>query len=111
MPHELSDLQSKLNLRYQDKSCRNCRYFRVTHQSPPNDTMTGDCLLLGRMMSISGDRLQILEWSWNIVCDGWSKVPKNWKIDVYKNPFFYDPYIKRRSQKRLRNKVYARLNS
>lgn len=106
MPYTLSELENKLNLRYQDKGCYNCRYLRIFVQA--TGTRTTECLLLGRTMGVSVDAVQLYEWAQKRLCDGWSKVPRTWNRTVYKNPFFHDPYIKRASQKCLRNKVMSK---
>lgn len=97
----LTELQNIVHLRFQDKSCANCRYFRVVHEKYIDNS---ECLLLGRTMGV-GDLLQLHDWGMKRVCDGWKKRPKTWNIDVTKNPYFHDPYLTRKYQQQLRRRV------
>ena len=100
------ELENKLNLRHQEKSCETCRFFRVCLKESSSKTITSECLLLGRTMGINiDDRVQLIDWARGRVCDGWKQRSKTWKIDAYKNPYFEDKYFKRSTLERKRNDV------
>jgi len=93
----LTETEHLLHFGRHKKSCQNCRYFRLSHHA----AAAGDCLLLGRMLSIG------FEYSNSIhrerVCDGWKRRPNSWNpISEGINPFWSDPYIERESLKRIR---------
>ncbi len=92
-------LAKRLRLRYQEKSCANCRYYRVL------DGDIGDCLLLGRMMAIGLSEMHQYV-AFERVCDGWKRIPRTWDCRVVQNPFLHDPYISRESQERIRERAY-----
>jgi len=100
----LTELENIVRLRYQDKSCTNCRYFRVFFSEDGNSADTSECLLLGRTMGI-GEMCYLYGWGRGRICDGWKKRPKTWNIDVSKNPHFHDPYLTRKYQQQLRRRV------
>lgn len=79
--------------------CATCRYWRFEKQK---HCCTTNCLLLGRGLSIGIDQF---DWQHRArVCSGWKKRPENWYVVTEKNPFWYDPYIPRKTQLRLRKK-------
>jgi len=84
-------------LRFHEKRCNNCRYYRITRRGSEHS----DCLLLGRMLSfINGPYADM-----HRVCGGWKKLPKTWNIYTGKNPFWHDKYISRESQRKIRKRI------
>jgi hypothetical protein len=94
-------LENITHLRYQDKSCTNCRYFRIIYGGY---TDCSECLLLGRTLGV-GTSQSLCAWGRGRICDEWKKRPKTWNIDVPKNPYFHDPYLTRKYQQQLRRRV------
>lgn len=82
-------------LKFHEKSCLTCRYYRQQRGS-----RCSDCLLLGRTLSIATnawhDRARF--------CAGWKRRPKTWDYVCDNNPFRNDQYISRKTQLSLRKK-------
>jgi len=78
----------------------NCKYYRE-HKT---GAYTGECLLIGRILSISGESHQLFEWAMMRLCDGWLKRPKKWNIvtSSVENPHWKDPYLSRETLQKLR---------
>lgn len=100
------------NLRYQDKACITCKFYRE-HITV---AITSECLLHGCTLSIApndSSYQQLFEsWSWMRLCDCWEKRPRKWVVrstGASKNPHWVDPYLSRKWLKRLRNKTEKRL--
>lgn len=96
----MSDLDL-FNLRYQEKCCFECRYYRE-HKT---GAWVSECLLMGRTLSISPDHGDLLDWGRSKVCDGFKKRPKTWRVwseGVENNPHWKDPYIPRDQIERIR---------
>jgi len=82
-------------LQWHKKSCYTCRYYRVQ-----NITLQSDCLFLGRLLSMTGKA----ESGRSRFCAGWKRRPKNWCIYVDGNPYYDDPYIKRKTLQNIRTR-------
>ena len=103
---DLSDLQRLGRLRFQDRSCGNCRYYREHETS----AVVSECLLMGGTMGVASasEGYRLMEWARQRVCDLWVKRPKAWKIfskGVDKNPHWEDPYLPRAMNQRRRVRV------
>lgn len=81
-------------LRFHEKSCFLCRYYRIWG-------ISSECLLLGRVLSQCessyADRAR--------VCDGWKRRPKAWGVCCTGNPFWKDKYVSRVTQMHLRKRL------
>ena len=102
----LGERERKLRLRYQDRHCGNCRYYReiVNDASSPHS----ECLLLGRTLGISTDEHDLGRWAYQRLCDGWKMMPKSWGYWAHRvktNPYFSDPHISRKTLERLRARI------
>jgi hypothetical protein len=109
MPDDVRALETALRLRYQDRSCDNCRYFRIHHGS---DGWTSMCLLLGRDLGTAATDYNALDgWARERVCDGWSRRPKSWRIysEGLRSPYWDDPYLPRELNERRRKRLAAKL--
>lgn len=92
------------HLRYQEKCCGTCRYYRLHKTS----AVTSDCLLLGRMLGINTSASDFFYWDMSRFCDFWAKRPKKWtvySVGVDKNPHWVDPYLPRETLIQLRKRL------
>lgn len=99
-------LDTYARLRFQEKSCANCRFYREHKTS----AVVSECLALGRTLGIqSANEAHILtQWARERLCDLWKKRPASWVIfseGVDKNPHFHDPYISRATNERRRARL------
>jgi hypothetical protein len=94
------NMKSSPKLKFHEKSCQTCRYYRIG-QNTPKSSIVSDCLLLGRTLSITGKESTDRER----YCDGWKRRPKNWVYWVKTNPFWVDEYIPRKTQIKLRKRM------
>jgi hypothetical protein len=95
--------QNKFRLRWHEKSCANCRYFRI-HTTGAS---CSECLFLGRSLGCAsaGDTSVLLGWARERLCDGWKRRPSNWDEVSDKNPYWEDRYITRESLVRIRSRA------
>jgi len=91
----LATRQLEVNLRHQDKSCHTCRYFRLHSNA-------SYCLFLGRPMDTNSSVVRLVGWAMATICDAWKKRPSTWSVIATENPFWFDRYIPRKTQKRFR---------
>jgi len=87
------------NLRYQDKSCFNCRYYR---QHTTGCTISC-CLRLGRDLSAHSSLFNFFYVDQSRVCDLWKRRPDKWiigTIGTNSSPYWVDPYITRKQIER-----------
>ena len=94
------------HLRYHEKSCANCRYYRE-HETT---AIVSECLLHGRTLGITTaeHRFQLATWARSRLCDLWSRRPKSWVIfsqGTEKNPHWTDPYLPRAINQRRRSRL------
>lgn len=92
---KLLERQRGVNLRHQEKSCHTCRYFRMNGNH-------GYCLFLGRTIAesnVAGDLALLVR---GIICDAWKKRPSTWSVVATDNPFWFDRYITRQTQRKFR---------
>jgi len=87
--------QQEVNLRRVEKSCHSCRYFRLRGDS-------SYCLFLGRILATSDEPVDLVNWSMTTICDAWKKRPKTWNAIATDDPFWFDRYITRQTQRRFR---------
>lgn len=102
----MSDIENFAHLRYQEKSCANCRFYREHKTS----AVISECLALGRTLGIqtANESHVLMHWARERLCDLWSKRPASWVIfseGIEKNPHFHDPYIKRETNQRRRARL------
>lgn len=90
-------------LKFHEKSCLTCRYYRIGKFNPES-CVSSDCLLLGRTLSMTGREITDRQR----YCDGWKRRPKTWEYRVGYNPFWEDVYIPRETQIRLRKRAGIR---
>lgn len=90
-------MKSLPSLKFHDKCCFTCRYYRLYLRDFGSST---ECIFLGRMLSTDNslypDRAR--------VCDGWKKRPLNWGFNTKVNPHWTDCYIPRETQIKLRKR-------
>lgn len=60
------------------------------------------CLFLGRPMGVSNNPRDLINWAMGTICDAWKKRPKTWSLVATDNPFWFDRYITRQTQRRFR---------
>lgn len=97
------EMSDPFNLRYQDRCCLKCRYYRE-HKT---GAWTSECLLIGRTLGIAEHHNDLFYWALSRVCDGFKKRPGTWTITsegTDKNPHWVDQYIPRERLERLRNR-------
>jgi hypothetical protein len=93
---------AKPELKFVEKCCATCRYWRywLGDNCPQGGT---ECLLLGRSLSAA---VSESDWSHKArYCNGWKKRPKEWCFRVDKNPYWNDPYISRITLLNLRRRL------
>lgn len=84
------------NLRAVEQCCFKCRYYRLMVPEPGRGTaFGGQCLLLGRSLSIANDEEFCDDSDRQRVCDLWKKRPKKWEYKTEENPFWKDKYLSR----------------
>jgi len=97
-------------LRFHEKSCQTCRYFRI-HKSGcytiyKSGCYTSSCLFLGRDLGITNNYNNLPEWAKARVCDGWKRRPHTWlNVLQEKNPYWFDEYIPRESLLKIRKRA------
>ena len=98
-------LDIKYNLRFQEKSCWNCRYYRQF--LPKEGAATAECLALGRTMGITpaGQSASLIGWARERLCDLWKRRPKTWVYFTQKNPHWEDEYYKRETLQRMHKRL------
>jgi len=79
-------------LKWHEKSCFTCKYFRYFRYPYIGICCaSSECLRLGCTLSITGDVLHDRAR----YCSLWEKRPKDWNPYTNKNPYWHDRYIPR----------------
>ena len=99
-------MESSTGLRYHDRSCENCRYFRI-HETA---AVVSECLMHGRTLGVANkdNHYLLTGWARERVCDLWSRRPKSWIIyseGTERNPHWVDPYLPREVNQRRRKRL------
>jgi len=102
----MTDLTTAYPLRFHERSCATCRYYRE-HETVG---AVSACLLHGYTLGSTEVHARgwLTTWARTRVCDLWSRRPKGWMIfskGPGKDPHWFDPYLPRGLNHRRRNRL------